>query len=247
MTLTVKNDKGIESKDHAIVAVRKGAQTGNNHHEETKIIPFNTHLKGSLMGDDDTNAYTFEVSSPEEIDISVLNENQIGMTWVLYHESDKQNYVASGQEDGNNIKGKLHAEPGKYYLYIYKFDNENRTYTVNVQNESKTEIEQNNRPEEATTIPFNMPLKGSLMDDDRTDVYTFDITSPKEIDISVLNENQIGMTWVLCHESDMRNYVAYGQEDGNSIKGKYNAKPGKYYLYIYKFDNENGAYTVNVQ
>ncbi|MFJ3390472.1 collagenase [Lysinibacillus sp. NPDC086135] len=247
VTLTVKNDKGIESKDHAIVAVRKGAQTGNNHQEETKTIPFNTLLKGSLMADDDTDAYTFEVTSPEEIDISVLNENQIGMTWVLCHESDKQNYVAVGQEDGNNITGKLHAEPGKYYLYIYKFDNENGTYTVNVQNETKTEIKPNNRPEEATTIPFNMPLKGSLMDDDHTDVYTFDVTSPKEIDIAVVNENQIGMTWVLCHESDMRNYVAYGQEDGNSIKGKYNAKPGKYYLYIYKFDNENGAYTVNVQ
>ncbi|UPW83507.1 collagenase [Lysinibacillus sp. Ag94] len=248
VTLTVKNDKGIESKDRTIVSVRKGVQTEKPHPEEAKIIPFNTPLKGDLVGDDDTDVYTFDVTAAEDIDISVLNENQISMTWVLYHESDKQNYVAYGQEDGNSIKGKLHAEPGKYHLYIYKVDNENGTYTVNVQNSGqKTELEPNNRPEEANMIPFNKSLKGSLMDDDHTDVYTFDVTSPKEIDISVLNENQIGMTWVLCHESDMRNYVAYGQEDGNTIKGKYDAKPGKYYLYIYKFDNENGAYTVNVQ
>ncbi|GAB0169943.1 collagenase [Lysinibacillus sp. CTST325] len=247
VTLTVKNDKGIESKDHAIVTVRKGAQTENNHPEEAKIIPFNTPLKGSLIDDNDTDVYTFDVTSPEEIDISVLNENQIGMTWVLYHESDMQNYVSFGQEDGNSIKGKLTAEPGKYYLYIYKFDNENGTYTVNVQNEVKTDIEPNNRPEEANVIPFNMPLKGSLFDDDHTDVYTFDVTSPKEIDISVVNENQIGMTWVLYHESDMQNYASYGQEDGNVIKGKFTAERGKYYLYIYKFDNENGTYTVNVQ
>ncbi|MFF2179503.1 collagenase [Lysinibacillus sp. NPDC058147] len=247
VTLTVKNDKGIESKDRTIVSVRKDEQTEKPHPEEAKNIPFNTPLKGDLIGDDDTDVYTFDVTSPEEIDISVLNENQIGMTWVLYHESDKKNYVAYGQEDGNSIKGKLHAEPGKYHLYIYKFDNENGTYTVNVQNGAQTELEPNNLPEEANIIPFNKALKGSLMDDDHTDVYTFDVSSPKEIDISVLNENQIGMTWVLCHESDMRNYVAYGQEDGNSIKGKFNAEPGKYYLYVYKFDNKNGTYTVKVQ
>ncbi|PJO45474.1 PPC domain-containing protein, partial [Lysinibacillus xylanilyticus] len=204
-----------------------GAPTENNHTDEEKIIPFNTPLKGSLNDKNDTDVYTFNVTSPEEIDISVLNENQIGMTWVLYHESDMQNYVSYGEEDGNSIKGKLTAEPGKYYLYIYKFDNENGTYTVNVQNEAKADSEPNNNPEEANIIPFNMPLKGSLMDDDHTDVYTFDVTSPEEMDISVVNENQIGMTWVLLHESDMQNYASYGQEDGNVIKGKFTAKPGK--------------------
>ncbi|HAU35850.1 MAG TPA: collagenase, partial [Lysinibacillus sp.] len=172
---------------------------------------------------------------------------QIGMTWVLYHESDKENYVAYGQEDGQTIKGKYNAKPGKYYLYVYKFDDENGTYTVQVQNSTKTEIEPNNRPEEATMLPFHTPLSGSLMEDDHTDVYEFNVTSPKEIDISVLNENQIGMTWVLYHESDSQNYASFGQEDGNMINGKLNAKPGKYYLYVYKFENENGTYTVHVQ
>ncbi|WP_342503686.1 collagenase [Lysinibacillus sp. FSL L8-0126] len=244
--LTVQNDKGIASKAKTIVTVRRGEQTEeNNHPEEATIIPFNMPLKGSLI-DKDTNVYQFDITSPEEIDISVVNENQIGMTWVLYHESDMQNYTSYGQEDGNIIKGKLNAKPGKYYLYIYKFDNENGTYTVNVRNGAQTEIEPNNHPEEATMMPFNMLLKGSLLDDDNTDIYQFDVTSPKEIDISVVNENQIGMTWVLYHESDMQNYTSYGQEDGSIIKGKLNAKPGKYYLYIYKFDNENGTYTVNV-
>lgn len=85
------------------------------------------------------------------------------------------------------------------------------------------------------------------MDDDNTDVYQFDVTSPKEIDISVLNENQIGMTWVLHHESDMQNFASFGQEDENNIKGKFNAVTGKYYLYIYKYNNENGTYTVHIQ
>ncbi|MBK3496545.1 collagenase ColA [Viridibacillus sp. YIM B01967] len=136
VTLKVKDDKGIESKDQAIVTVGKGAQTEiepNNHPEEANMIPFNMLLKGSLIDGDDTDVYKFDVTSPKEIDISVVNENQIGMTWVLYHESDMQNYASYGQEDGNIIKGKYKAEPGKYYLYIYKFDNENGTYTVKVQ------------------------------------------------------------------------------------------------------------------
>ncbi len=248
VTLTVKNDKGIESKDYTIVTVRKGTETENNHPEEATIIPFNKPLKGSLI-DHDTDVYQFDVTSSEEIEIAVLNENQIGMTWVLYHESDMQNYVSFGQEDGKSINGKVKAEPGKYYLYIYKFANENGTYTVNVQNgeQTETEVEPNNHPEEATIIPFNKPLKGSLIDDDNTDVYQFDVTSPKEIDISVVNENQIGMTWVLHHESDMQNFASFGQEDGNNIKGKFNAVPGKYYLYIYKYNNENGTYSVHIQ
>lgn len=245
VTLTVKNNKGLASKGQTIATVRKGGQT-EQEQEQATIIPFNKPLKGSLI-DNDTNIYQFDITSPEELDISVVNENQIGMTWVLYHESDMQNYVAYGQEDGDTIKGKFNAEPGKYYLYVYKFDNKNGTYTVQVQNDTKAEIEPNNRPEEATILPFNIPLKGRLMDDDHTDVYEFNVTSPKELDISVLNENRIGMTWVLYHESDSQNYASFGQEEGNMINGKLHAEPGKYYLYVYKFENENGTYTVQVQ
>lgn len=43
---------------------------------------------------------------------------------------------------------------------------------------------------------------------------------------------------------NLRNYVAYGQNDGNVIRGKYVGKPGEYYLYIYKY--ENGTYLLNV-
>ena len=33
------------------------------------------------------------------------------------------------------------------------------------------------------------------------------------------------MTWVLHHESDMQNYAAYGQANGNHIEANFNAKP----------------------
>ncbi len=55
------------------------------------------------------------------------------------------------------------------------------------------------------------------------------------------------MTWVLHHESDLNNYVAYGENEGNVVKGTYNAKPGKYYLYVYKYENKDGSYVLNIK
>ncbi|PGA48197.1 hypothetical protein COL84_29895 [Bacillus pseudomycoides] len=100
---------------------------------------------------------------------------------------------------------------------------------------------------QANILDVNATIKGNLNDNDNVDVYTFNVSSQRNIDISLLNENEIGMTWTLHHESDLQNYVAYGQNDGNMIKGKYEAKPGKYYLHVYKYENKNGSYVLNVK
>ncbi|HEK9101025.1 collagenase ColA [Bacillus pfraonensis] len=129
VTLTVKDSKGKEIKEQTIVTVKQDTQT-NAGSEETKILPFNTLIKGSLNTLNQTDVYTFEITSPKEVDIAVINEQQIGMTWVLHHEEDMQNYVAYGQADGNVIKEQYQARPGKYYLYVYKFDNKNGAYSL---------------------------------------------------------------------------------------------------------------------
>lgn len=77
---------------------------------------------------------------------------------------------------------------------------------------------------------------------DQTDVYTFDVIVSEEVDNSVVNEQNIGMTWVFYHESDMQNYVACGEDEGNTIKGKFVAKPEGNYLDVYKFDDINNEY-----
>ncbi|GAB6466653.1 hypothetical protein bcgnr5369_38880 [Bacillus cereus] len=45
----------------------------------------------------------------------------------------------------------------------------------------------------------------------------------------------------------MQNYVACGEDEGNTIKGKFVAKPGKYYLNVHKFDDKNGEYSLLVK
>ncbi|MBO1579958.1 collagenase ColA [Bacillus sp. XF8] len=127
--LTVKDNRGKESKGQTMVTVKQDMQTGAGS-EEAKVIPFNTLVNGNLNTPNQTDVYMFEVKSPKEVDISVINKQQIGMTWVLHHESDMQNYVAYGQADGSVIKGKYQAKPGKYYLYVYKFNNENGAYSL---------------------------------------------------------------------------------------------------------------------
>ncbi|HFK1527337.1 TPA: S8 family serine peptidase [Bacillus cereus] len=110
-----------------------------------------------------------------------------------------------------------------------------------------TENELNNEPRQANKVNFHTPVKGTLHNSDRVDVFTFQIDSPENINISLLNEQNIGMTWVLHHESDLNNYVAYGENEGNVVKGTYNAKPGKYYLYVYKYENKDGSYVLNIK
>ena len=110
-----------------------------------------------------------------------------------------------------------------------------------------TENEPNNEPKQANKVNFHTSMKGTLHNSDNVDVFTFQIDSPENINISLLNEKNIGMTWVLQHESDLNNYVAYGENDGNVVKGTYNAKPGKYYLYVYKYENKDGSYVLNIK
>ncbi|MGG3528234.1 PPC domain-containing protein [Bacillus pseudomycoides] len=119
--------------------------------------------------------------------------------------------------------------------------------TVNVDRIGETEKEPNNNPEQANVIPFNTLLKGSFKDRDYKDTYTFNVSSSKDMNISVINECNINMIWVLFHESDMKKYVAGENSDGNILKGKFTAKPGKYYLYVYTPNSVMGTYSVKVQ
>ncbi|HFJ9404549.1 TPA: S8 family serine peptidase [Bacillus paranthracis] len=109
------------------------------------------------------------------------------------------------------------------------------------------ENEPNNERIQANKVNFHTPVKGTLHNSDRVDVFTFQIDYMENIGISLLNEQNIGMTWVLHHESDLNNYVAYGENEGNVVKGTYNAKPGKYYLYVYKYENKDGSYVLNIK
>ncbi|MGE7875421.1 collagenase ColA [Bacillus paramycoides] len=128
--LTVKDNKGKIGRGQTAVTVKKDEPAGHNY-QEAKVLSFNKLSKGNMDKPNMAYMYTFNVTSPKEVDISIIDEQGIGINWDVYHESDLGNPVITGQADGNNIKGKFEAKPGKYYLVSF-FDQENRKGTYSL-------------------------------------------------------------------------------------------------------------------
>ncbi|MED2864820.1 collagenase ColA [Bacillus thuringiensis] len=119
---------------------------------------------------------------------------------------------------------------------------------VNTEEGTAVEKEPNNSFETANPLSLNILLRGTLSDQDQGDKFVIDVKDQKDLQISVTNEQNLGLNWVLYSESDLNNYVAYAtKRDGNKLLGNYNAKPGKYYLSVYKYGGGTGNYTVQVK
>ncbi|WP_144561509.1 collagenase ColA [Bacillus mycoides] len=119
---------------------------------------------------------------------------------------------------------------------------------VNTEEDTTVEKEPNNEFNTANPLSLNTLLRGSLSDQDQADRFVIDVKNPKDLQITVTNEQNIGLNWVLYSESDLNNYAAYPtKRDGNKLLGNYNANPGKYYLSVYKSGGGSGNYTVEVK
>ncbi|EJQ49905.1 hypothetical protein IEQ_02731 [Bacillus cereus BAG6X1-2] len=119
---------------------------------------------------------------------------------------------------------------------------------VNTEEGTAVEKEPNNSFDAANPLSLNTLLRGNLSDQDQVDRFSIDVKDPKDLQITVTNEQSLGLNWVLYSESDLNNYVTYAtKRDGNKLLGNYNAKPGKYYLSVYKYGGGAGNYTVEVK
>ncbi|MGG3652326.1 collagenase ColA [Bacillus pseudomycoides] len=128
--LTVKDNKGKVGRGQTTVTVKKDEPVGHGF-DSAKAIRFNKLFKGNMDMPNMAYMYTFNVTSPKEVDISFIDEQGIGIKWDVYHESDLGNPVITGQADGNNMKGKFEAKPGKYYVVAF-FEEENRKGTYSL-------------------------------------------------------------------------------------------------------------------
>ncbi|MEH7463043.1 collagenase ColA [Bacillus thuringiensis] len=223
----------------------------NDSFETANPLALNTLLQGGLNDQNQVDRFVIDVKDPKDLEIIVTNEQNIGLNWVLYHESDLNNYAAyATKHEGNQLIGNYNAKPGKYYLSVYKTGSEAGNYTVavNSKNDNSVEKESNNSFETANPLSLNKLLRGSLNDQDQMDQFVIDVKDPKDLEITVTNEQNIGLNWILYHESDLNNYVTYAtKHEGNQLIGNYNAKPGKYYLSVYKTGSGTGKYAVEVK
>ncbi|EOP69602.1 MULTISPECIES: collagenase ColA [Bacillus cereus group] len=119
---------------------------------------------------------------------------------------------------------------------------------VNTETDTSVEKEPNNSFDTANPLSLNALLRGNLNDQDQVDRFAIDIKEAKDLQITVTNEQNLGLNWVLYHESDLNNYAAYATKyEGNKLLGNYYAKPGKYYLSVYKYGGGTGNYTIEVK
>ncbi|MDN9011655.1 collagenase [Brevibacillus laterosporus] len=94
---------------------------------------------------------------------------------------------------------------------------------------------------------FGKQLKGELSQKKHEDVFYFDVKKTDNIDVSVEVKDGKGVAWQLFHEDDLENYIAYpNQGDGDQLMATLEAKPGRYYLYVYSTTEEPVSYKYQV-
>ncbi|NFT42000.1 hypothetical protein FDF07_04710, partial [Clostridium botulinum] len=86
-----------------------------------------------------------------------------------------------------------------------------------------------------------------LNGEDNKDIYYFNVNNNSDLNIELNSLTNLGVAWQLFSEEDLDNYIAYGSQSGDSIVGTANVKPGKYYLLIYKYTQDDGSYTFTIK
>ncbi|EPY2286693.1 collagenase [Clostridium sporogenes] len=102
----------------------------NDSFKSANKIVLDAPVLGSLNGEDLRDIYSFDIKETKDLNIKLTNLNNLGLTWTLYKESDLTNYIAYGSKLGNTIVGNCHVDPGKYYLYVYKYSGTNGNYSL---------------------------------------------------------------------------------------------------------------------
>ncbi|MFA8344078.1 MAG: collagenase [Rhodothermaceae bacterium] len=107
-----------------------------------------------------------------------------------------------------------------------------------------SETEPNNSFADANgAIGSGVSVSGDLGTIYNNDYFYFDISSTGTIDISLQVTGGGGANWLLYHESDQSQYVAY---PSSGLTGSYNAtQTGRYYILVYNYSG-TGTYTLNV-
>ena len=257
-TLTVIDDKGAKSTDTAQVTVKDvpapssgiDAETEPNNTFDTANGPIDAKrtVAAAFDANDNYDVFYFDVASSGTVNINVTTSLGLGASWMLYKASDLTNYVAYPTSvTGSNLIGSYNASPGRYYLYVYKYSGTG-SYSINIDVPGiDSETEPNNTFDTANgPIDAKRTVAAAFDANDNYDVFYFDVASSGTVNINVTAGLGLGASWKLYKASDLSNYVAYPTSvTGSNLTGSYNASPGRYYLYVYKYSG-TGSYTINV-
>lgn len=244
----VNKDADIDNKDLKIQDSKDKKDSFENAYGP--LISDNK-ISGELK-ESDKDIYYFNVKTPGNVDISVKNKDNAKIAWQVVSEEDKNKIIAYPIAKGNFLNGKFNAsKPGKYYIMVYRYSNEKGKYDLSVKGnleEIQTkEIEDNNSFEKANKVILNSNIIGETTKNDYADIYTFNVLDEKEVNIKLTKLNNAKLNWVVYNADNLKEYVSYAKDYEDTMINKFTAKPGKYYLYVYRVDENGGKYKISIR
>ncbi|WP_268624679.1 collagenase [Paenibacillus alvei] len=217
-------------------------------------------ISGKLSNKDALDIYRFDAKQAGEWTIELESAQELGVAWVLFHESDPNNYQAyPTKREGNSLAGSISvSEPGTYYLHVYAATEGDQSYRLAVKSETQQqpepevslfeETEPNDAPDMANgPVPVGRTVNGTLEGDDKQDVFMIDLDKPTSLNIGLEKQQGEHVNWVLYREGDNEQVLYPVDIDGNWMKGQVEAEPGRYHLYVYKFADEDVRYKLEIQ
>ncbi|GAV15023.1 microbial collagenase [Paenibacillus sp. NAIST15-1] len=217
-------------------------------------------ISGKLSNKDALDIYRFDAKQAGEWTIELESAQELGVAWVLFHESDPNNYQAyPTKREGNSLAGSISvSEPGTYYLHVYAATEGDQSYRLSVKSEAQQqpepevslfeETEPNDAPDMANgPVPVGRTVNGTLEGDDKQDVFMIDLDKPTSLNIGLEKQQGEHVNWVLYREGDNEQVLYPVDIDGNWMKGQVEAEPGRYHLYVYKFADEDVRYKLEIQ
>lgn len=217
-------------------------------------------ISGKVSHTDALDIYRFDAKQVGEWMIELESAQTRGVTWVLFHESDPDNYKAYPTKMvGNSLAGSIVvSEPGIYYLHVYAVADGDQSYRLSVKSDAQQqpeselslyeETEPNDAPDMANgPVPLGRIVNGTLEGDDKQDVFMIDLEKTTSLNIGLEKQQGEHVNWVLYREGDNQQVLYPVDIDGNWMKGQVEAGPGRYHLYVYKYADEDVRYKLQIQ
>ena len=180
------------------------------------------------------------------------NFSDIKLNWLLYSEDNTNDYIAYPEIDGNSAVGSYFAQPGRYYISVYKTEGVSSNYslTVNIIPENGSIIHEESEPndifENANSITLDSTVVGDLDNDDYIDNFIFEVSEEKTIKIDLELQPGAELNWVVFDANNTNEYYSYPDRIDNVLTREFVVKPGRYFLRVYKIQGTTAPYEINI-
>ncbi|KEH99327.1 collagenase [Clostridium botulinum C/D str. BKT12695] len=104
----------------------------NNCFEQANKLNLGNTVLGEVSKNDYMDIYTFDIKDKREVSIDLSKLGYGEINWLVFSDKDLTNYKAYALRNGNNMSNKFIAEPGKYYINVYKISENGGKYSLNI-------------------------------------------------------------------------------------------------------------------